>query len=105
MPAELRGGIDRIVAHEQAAAHREPGIAHHVGITGYPRKAAPVGQFELPFRAIDDCFSERDGKRYRRAQQLIVVSKVIDIAAKIVGVEAKLAEETLSRSNLKIISV
>jgi hypothetical protein len=76
----------RIFAEKKSAADREPCVAQGVGVTQHAREAAPVGQLNLGFRAIDDGVAEGDWEADSRVLNLVIVSVVADVATKIICV-------------------
>ena len=111
MSGELRRGADSIVvagdlvAQEQAAGHREPYVAHNVGIAEEAGETLPVREFELGFRAIDDGFVERDGEGDRGVEDLIVIGEAVDVAAEVISVETELAEEAFAGADFEVVAV
>ena len=105
MPGELAGSADRVVAEEQAARDREPGVADHVGVADETGEAVPVGDFDFGLGAVDVGFAEGDGEADGGAEDLIIVGVIVDVAAEVVDVEAKLAEETLCDADFVVVAV
>ena len=103
MAAELGSGVNRVVSYEKTSSYGKPGIAHNVGIADKAEKAIPVRKFNLAFGAINDRFAKGYRKADRSIENLVVVGKVIYIAAEIVCVKTKLAEETLGEAEFEVI--
>src|SRR5258706_16471177 len=100
MSSELRVGGPSIVAEKKTSGYREPDIADDVGIAEEAGEAVPVREFEFAFCTVDDGFAERYGKADGGIQDLVIVGKVVDVAAEKVCVPAGLAEEALGRPAL-----
>src|SRR5271169_3119372 len=102
-------GLDLRAAHivpqEKASRHREPHVADNIGIAEEPRESPPVRNLGLCLSAVKDRLAKRDGKADRRAQDLIVVGVVVDVAAEVVRVKTYLANQALDGTKLEIVSV
>src|ERR1019366_3192303 len=105
MSGELRGGIDCVVADEEASGHGEPSVAHYVGITEEAGEAVPVWEFEFAFRAVDDGFTKRYGKTDGGVEDLVVVGVVVDVAAEIVSIETELVEKAFGGAEFEVVAV
>src|SRR5579864_382215 len=102
--AELSTGIDRIVSDEKASSYRKPGVTHNVGIAQETGIAIPVREFNFAFSAVNDRFAKCDRKADRGIEDLVVVGKIIHVAAEVVCVKAKPAEKTLGGPEFEVVS-
>ena len=105
MSGELGERADCVVAEEKASGHRKPGVAYDVGIAQKAGEAVPVRNFDFGFGAVDDGFAESYGEADGGAEDLIVIGVIVDVAAEVAGVEAKLAGKSLAGPELKVIAV
>ena len=64
-----------------------------------------MGDFDFGLRTVQDRFAESDGKAYGGTENLVIVGIIVDVAAKVIRVEAKLAKKTFAGAELKIVSV
>src|SRR5580693_9409041 len=104
MSGELGERAEGVVPEEKASGHGKPGVAYDVGITQKAGEAVPVGDFDFGFGAIDDGFAESYGKADGGAEDLIVIGVIVDVAAEVAGVEAKLAAKRLAGSKFEVVA-
>ena len=64
----------------------------------------PIGNFEFPFRAVDNGFPESNGKADRRVVDLIVIGIVVNETPEIIGIQPKVPEEDLCQAHFVVVA-
>src|SRR5579863_3988797 len=76
-----------VVTEEKASRHREPHVTDNVGIAEESRETVPVRNFDFCLCAIEDGLAKGDRKADCRAQDLIIIGVIVNVAAEIVRVK------------------
>lgn len=91
-------------AEEEASGDWVPGVADGVGIAGEARETMPIRDGQLAFRAVDDGFTEGDGKADGGAVDLVVIGVVVDVAAEVIDVHLEVLAEDGAETALVVIA-